>query len=295
MRILLTGHKGFIGSYLHEALIESGHVVFGADKKNGKQENILNIETSPYFKWLAKQKIEIVVSLAAIARVRDSVENPNLAMENIQILYNMMEFARKNKIKKLLFTSSRETYGNINIKNYTELEARHYNCESPYAMSKLCGEAMIVAWNKCYNMKGVVVRLSNVFGKNDPNDRFVPRMFKLIPKNKPVEIYGKDKVLDFTYIDDCVMGIMQVIKNFDKLSKQELPIFNLAYGKGERLVDVAEYIKKKFNSKSKIRIKKNYVGEVVYYKADISKIKKLIGFKPRFNAYQGIDAMIDAK
>ena len=294
MRICLTGSRGFIGYYLLEKLRNEGHTVFEVDKKNGKDQDILN-KDSKYFKWLGKQKIDLIINLAAIARVRDSVEDPNLAMENIQIIYNMMEFARKNKIKKFLFSSSRETYGNINIKSYKELEARHYNAESPYAMSKLCGEAMIIAWNKCYNMKGIILRLSNVFGKNDPNDRFIPRMFKLIPKNKSVEIYGKDKVLDFTYIDDCVSGILQVIKNYDKLAKQEVPIFNLAYGRGEKLVDVAQYIKDKFNSKSKINILKNHVGEVVYYKADISKINKLIGFKPKFNVYQGIDEMIDAK
>ena len=190
MRILLTGNRGFIGTYLHHALSEQGYAVFGADKKSGKQEDILNIDKSSYFKWLAKQKIDLIINLAAIARVRDSVENPNLAMENVQIIYNMMEFARKNKIKKFIFASSRETYGNADIKNYTEIEARHYNAESPYAMSKLCGEAMIIAWNKCFNMKGIVIRLSNVFGLHDPNDRFIPRMFKLIPKNNPVEMYG---------------------------------------------------------------------------------------------------------
>src|SRR3990167_3039422 len=252
MKILLTGSRGFIGYYLLEKLRNEGHTVFEVDKKNGKDQDILN-KDSKYFKWLGKQKIDLIINLAAIARVRDSVEDPNLAMENIQIIYNMMEFARKNKIKKFLFSSSRETYGNINIKSYKELEARHYNAESPYAM------------------------------------------FKLIPKNKSVEIYGKDKVLDFTYIDDCVSGILQVIKNYDKLAKQEVPIFNLAYGRGEKLVDVAQYIKNKFNSKSKVNILKNHVGEVVYYKADISKINKLIGFKPKFNVYQGIDEMIDAK
>src|SRR3990167_9104756 len=109
-KILLTGSRGFIGTYLHEALINRGYIVFGADKKNGKQEDILNIDNSSYFKWLAKQKIDLIINLAAIARVRDSVENPKLAMENIQIIYNMIEFARKNKIKKFIFSSSRETY-----------------------------------------------------------------------------------------------------------------------------------------------------------------------------------------
>ncbi|MEK6878044.1 MAG: NAD-dependent epimerase/dehydratase family protein, partial [Nanoarchaeota archaeon] len=271
-KIVLCGSSGFIGSYLLEALRNEGYIVYEVDKKNSKEQNILNINSN-FFKWLSSvvDKNTIVIQAAAIARVRDSVISPILAMENINILYNVTEWARQNKITKILFTSSRETYGNADIKNYTEIEARHYNAESPYAMSKLCGEAMIIAWNKCFNMRGIIVRLSNVFGHHDPNDRFIPRMFKLIPKNKPVEIYGKNKEMDFTYIDDCVSGILTAVKNYDKLSKQELPIFNIASGKSAKLWDVAKYIKEKCNSKSPIKLLKNHIGEVVYYRADISR------------------------
>lgn len=293
MTILITGNLGFIGRYLHEALRKKGHIVFGADKKNGKQENILRIDSSGYFEWLSKQNIDLIINLAAIARVRDSVEDPSLAMENVQIIYNMLEFTRKNKIKKFIFSSSRETYGNADIKNYKEIEARHYNAESPYAMSKLCGEAMIIAWNKCFGMKGIVLRLSNVIGEYDDNPRFIPLMLNKIPKGKDVEIYGKDKVLDFTDIYDAVDGILTTIKNYDKLSKQKLPIFNVAYGKGEKLVNVAQYIKKKYKSKSKIKIKKNFIGEVVKYTADITKFNKLTRWKPTTNVYQTIDRIIE--
>jgi len=293
MHCVVTGAQGFIGKYLCETLVKEGHIVIEVDKKNSKEQNILNINSS-FFKWLAKQKIDLIINLAAIARVRDSVENPDLAMENVNIIYNMMEFARKNKIKKFIFSSSRETYGNIDIRSYKEIEGRHYNAESPYAMSKLCGEAMIIAWNKCYKMKGIIIRLSNVFGNHDPNDRFIPRMFNKIPKGKTVEIYGKDKAMDFTDIDDCISGIISIIKNYNKLSKEKLPIFNVAYGRAEKLLDVAQYIKDKLGSKSKIRIKKNHVGEVVYYKAEISKFQKLTGWKPKYTVYQGIDKMLES-
>ena len=159
-------------------------------------------------------------------------------------------------------------------------------------MSKLTGESRIIAWNKCYGMKGIILRLSNVFGNGDPNDRFIPRMFKNIPKGKDVEIYGKDKTMDFTYMDDCISGILSVVKNYNKLAKEPMPIFNLAYGKAYKLLDVAQYIKDKFKSKSKIKIKKNHIGEVVYYKADISKFQKLTGWKPEVNVYKGIDKML---
>lgn len=291
--IVLTGSEGFIGTYLLEKLEQEGHNVFGVDKKNTVEDDILTMDESPYFKWLSKQKIDLIIHLAAIARVRDSVEDPDLAMENVQIIYNMMEFARKNKIKKFIFSSSRETYGNITIPKYTEIQARHYNAESPYAMSKLAGESMIIAWNKCYGMKGIILRLSNVFGNGDPNDRFIPRMFDRIPKGKTVEIYGKDKAMDFTYMSDVIEGIMATIKNYNKLSKESSPIFNVAYGKAKKLSFVAEYIKKKINSKSKILIKKNHIGEVVYYKADISKFNKLTGWKPRVSVEQGIDKMLE--
>ena len=76
------------------------------------------------------------------------------------------------------------------------------------------------------------------------------------------------------------------------MGRDKLPIYNLAFGKGEKLVDVARYIKNKYKSKSKIIIKKNHIGEVVRYTACIDKIKKFTGWKPTTDVYQTIDRII---
>ncbi|OGZ88396.1 MAG: hypothetical protein A2463_00565 [Candidatus Staskawiczbacteria bacterium RIFOXYC2_FULL_32_10] len=109
-------------------------------------------------------------------------------------------------------------------------------------------------------------------------------------KNKEkVEIFGKNKLLDFTYIDDCVDGIIKSIEKFDKVKNNT---FNIASGKGQKLIDVAKIIKKELKSKSKILLRANRTGEVVKYVANISKAKKMLEYKPIFEIKKGLSLSI---
>jgi UDP-glucose 4-epimerase len=292
--ILITGSSGFIGQYLVEKLKKEGYIVYEIDSKNGKDQNLLNIN-SKYFKWLENclRPNAVICHLAARSMVRHSVEDPDLSLENMGSTYNVLEFARRKKIKKIIFASSREVYGNQELKTCKETDSRTWFTESPYSASKSCGEAMLAAYKTCYGIDYVTVRLSNVFGLNDPNDRFIPRLFEWLPENKKFEVYGKDKKMDFTYIDDCIDGFMVTIKNFKKLANQEIPIYNIAYGKSEKLLDVALYLKELFNSKSKIKVTKNHTGEVVKYQANINKFKKLTGWTPKYNVFKGLQKMYE--
>lgn len=293
MTILLTGNKGFIGSYLEPKLKELGHAVYGVDKKSSKKQDLRYPWKSGFFKRLSEKKIDLIIHLAAVSMVRVSVDNPDVALENIQTTFNVLEFARKNKIKKIIFSSSREVFGNQEDFILKEDQSRSWLVESPYAASKLTGEDLMAAYKKCFGINYVTVRLSNVFGLNDPNDRFIVRLFQGLPNNKPFEVYGAEKQMDFTFIDDCVNGFMAVVDNFSKLTRNKIPIYNIAYGKSEKLLDVAEYLKKLFKSKSKIKVTKNLTGEVVKYQADISKFQKATKWKPQFSVYDGLNDMYE--
>ncbi len=290
MNTILTGSSGFIGSYLKLKLEELGYAVYGVDKRRSKRQNLLNLDTR-FFRRLSTRKIDLIIHLAARSMVRKSVEYPHLARENFLSTFNILEFARKNKIKKVIFSSSREVFGNLEQKTCKEIDSRTWNVESPYAATKSAGEALFAAYKTCYGIKHVITRFSNVFGLKDANDRFIPRLFRKLPKNETFEVYGKDKAMDFTYIDDLIEGFILIVQNFDKLANQEIPIYNLAYGKSEKLLDVARYAKKLFKSKSKIKVTKNYIGEVVKYQANINKFKKLTNWKPEYNIYKGLQKM----
>ena len=295
-KILITGSSGTIGTRLFEKLLEKNYDVIGFDRNRNKWSGNLN-KLTIIGDLLKKEDIEkiptdidLVVHLAANPRVYDLVVNPDLALENIITTYNVLEFARKNKIKRVVFSSSREAYGNKKEIVSKETDVDIARCESPYAASKIADEVMIYSYFKCYGMDYVVCRFSNVYGMYDQSQRFIPLMLRKMKKNEDIEIFGKDKVLDFTYIDDCVEGIIKCIAKFDNVKNNT---FNIAFGKGSKLIDVAKLIKKNLKSKSRIFLGKNRQGEVVRFIADISKAKKMLGYEPEYSLEDGMKLAID--
>ena len=123
----------------------------------------------------------------------------------------MLEFCRHNDLP-LIFSSSREVYGDIHHYITEETQADFSFTESPYSASKISGEALIYSYARCYGVRYLVFRFSNVYGRYDADiermERVIPLFIRRISRGQPVRVFGKDKVLDFTYIDDCVDGIM---------------------------------------------------------------------------------------
>lgn len=72
-------------------------------------------------------------------------------------------------------------------------------CESPYSASKISDEALVYAYRKCYGIDYSVLRFSNVYNMYNESDRFVPLIIRNMKKNENVAIFGKNKILDFTY------------------------------------------------------------------------------------------------
>lgn len=295
-KILITGSSGTIGTRLFEKLLEKGYSVIGFDKKSNKWHPALdkltiigNLLNQNDIKKIPKD-IDLIIHLAANARVYDLVLKPDLALENIVSTYNVLEFARQNSIKNIIFASSRETYGNRKKIMAKEENADIQLCESPYAASKISGETLIYSYARCYGINYIVCRFSNVYGMYDDSERFVPLMIRLMKKNKDIEIFGKEKALDFTYIDDCVGGIYKCVEKFDEAKNN---VFNIASGRGRKLTDVAEVIKRELGSKSKICIKNNRTGEVIKFVADISKAQKELGYTPKYSFEKAIKLTIN--
>ena len=294
-KILITGSSGTIGTRLFERLLSEGYDIIGFDKKKNKWHKhlqgltILGDLLSKKDIGKIPKDIDLIVHLAANARVYDLIIKPDLALENAVSTYNILEFSRKNKIEKIIFASSREVYGNRYKAVARESEVDLNLAESPYAASKISNEAFIYSYSKCYGMQFAVLRFSNVYGMYDESDRFIPKMIKKMRKNEDVQIFGKDKVLDFTYIEDCVSGIISCIKKFQKAKNS---VFNIASGKGEKLTDVARIIKQEMKSKSKIRIMSERKGEVVKFIADITLSKKVLNYAPKTPFSYGIKSAI---
>lgn len=294
MKILVTGSSGTIGTRLCEKLLSAGHEVIGADwnvcKWNEEVENLridIDLRHKDECDTLPTDS-DLIIHLAANARVYELVEHPERAMDNFIDTFNILEHARKNGIKRMMFASSRETYGNIHLpegEKYTEDKAHFMTCESPYTASKIGGEALFEAYKRCYQIDTIIFRFSNVYGMYDDSIRVVPLFYRQAKAGETLKVFGKDKCLDFTYIDDCVDGIVLAVENFESAKNDT---YNLAFGEGTTIMHLAEKVVELLGSSSTIEATNSRTGEVTHYIADISKAKKAFGYNPKTNFEDGI-------
>lgn len=294
-KILITGSSGTIGTRLCEKLLEKGYEVVGVDwraNKWNKEVEELTLrgdlrEISTFDK--IPSGIDLVVHLAANARVYNLVKDPRLARDNFETTFNTLDFARRSNIKRFIFASSREVYGNSEKVIHCEDEAYVRNCESPYTASKVGGEALVHAYWQCYGIDFVIARFSNVYGMYDDSDRIIPLFIRLAKEGKDLVVFGKAKLLDFTYIDDCVAGILKCIENFTEIKND---VYNIASGKAISILEVAQILQNIMQSSSQIILAENRTGEVVQFSADISKARRVLGYEPQNTITQGVQKAV---
>jgi len=290
--ILVTGSSGTIGTALCESLLARGYQVTGIDIRHNKWNKQIDRLTiigdlrKPNFHTALKKDFDLIIHLAANARVYDLVVRPKLARDNFLMVFNVLEYARVSNVKRMIFASSREVYGNSDNPYRKENEASISSCESPYSATKLGGEALFHSYSYCYDMVPVILRFSNVYGKYDDSNRVVPIFMRRSMNHKSLIVFGERKALDFTYIDDCIDGIVRVVEKFDEVRGNT---FNIASAKGTSILQVADIIKAKTGSNSRIIIKANRTGEVTNFIADITKAKQLLGYNPKVNIQEGIE------
>jgi UDP-glucose 4-epimerase len=296
MKILITGSSGTIGTRLCERLLQTDHEIVCVDWEPNKwikaiDERTLRIDLrdAKAMKQIPSD-IDIIVHLAANARVYELVVEPVRALDNFITLFNMLEYARQNSVKKFIFASSRESYGNIEVEKLTEELASVVNCESPYTASKIGGEALVRSYERCYGIDMLIFRFSNVYGMYDDSVRVVPQFIRNARANKTLTVFGKEKCLDFTYIDDCVNGILLGIEKFEEAKND---VYNLAFGEGATLIHLAEKVIGLMGSSSKIDLQEPRTGEVIRYVADIQKAKRVLGYNPQIPFDEGIEKSVE--
>ena len=303
--LLITGASGMIGTSLCEELIKLGIDFLGLDKVHNQWNSevdkktaiidLLNDNQVNYFiEGLKGQNIDLIIHLAANARVIPVVKNTALGVHNCMMTNQVYWIARELGIKRIFFASSREVYGNELLSAKGDLResfAKHTDCSNQYAASKIYGEALANAYHITDGIDTIIGRFSNVYGQYDMSDRFVPLMIKKLLKNEDITIYGgKEKSMDFTFISDTVNGIIILCKDFDKFKMQEKEsgIYNISSGKTSSLFSAAEYLKKELRSKSKIILEENRKGEPMFYCANIIKAKS-IGYEPKIELHDGLN------
>jgi UDP-glucose 4-epimerase len=182
-------------------------------------------------------------------------------------------------------------YGDIHRYITDESHADFAFTESPYSASKISGEALIYSYAQCYGLRYLVFRFSNVYGRYDVDidrmERVIPLFIRRIAAGEPITVYGAEKVLDFTYVDDCVAGVARGVELLVGGGAANQTI-NLAYGQGNTLVAMAETIGAALGVAPRLMLAPPRVGEVTHYVADIARARALLGYAPRVPLEEGI-------
>jgi UDP-glucose 4-epimerase len=300
MRVLITGSSGQIGTNVGLALLDRGDEVVGLDlRPNTWTDRIptvrCDLNSVPPGQLPADGRFDVVLHLAAHAKVFELVEQPQRAMENVEVLFRVLEYCRQRSTP-VIFGSSREVYGDIRRHVTEESQADFVVAESPYSASKIAGEAFIYSYAECYDLPYLVFRFSNVYGRFDCDlerlERVIPLFIRRIAAGEPIVVYGRDKVLDFTYVDDCTTGVVRAIDALveRRVSQQTI---NLAYGQGATLVDLVNLISLALRREPNVRYEPSRSGEVTRYVADITKARQLLQYEPQVPLTAGVPRAIE--
>jgi UDP-glucose 4-epimerase len=301
VKILITGSSGQIGTNLALRLQRDGHDVFGVDKRQNTWtdafQTLLQDLAGHYPAFpggiggVEYPEADAVVHLAAHARVHQLVAQPHRALENTVMTFNVLEYARGLGLP-VVFSSSREVYGDIHrFEEYDESVADFAYTESTYSASKISGEAFVYSFARCYGLPYLVFRFSNVYGRFD-NDlhrmvRVMPLFIHRLLRGEPITVFGRDKTLDFTYVEDCVDGIARGVAALVE-GRVVNETVNLAYGEGNTLVHMAELIAAELGVEPDMTIEPSLLGEVTRYVADITKARTLLDWEPQTPLAEGI-------
>ena len=305
MNILITGGAGFIGSNLVEKLIFKGYnpIILDIVREPNNIKNLndrfmyyqSDIRNKSNLENLFKEyKIDGIIHLAAVSRVIWGQENPNLCFDintnGTRILFESLK--KSNQKPWFIFGSSREVYGESSDLPVCE------SCKkipiNIYGETKIMGEHIVKEYTKELGLKSVILRFSNVYGnERDILDRVLPRFILAALKGKDIYIHGGNQLIDFTYIDDTVNGIIKTIYFLDnKLNKGSNEDFHLLTGHGTTLQNAIKIISQNTDNGFDIEITEPRKYDVNRFYGNPDKAKRKLNFEAEILPKDGIPATI---
>ena len=299
--ILVTGGAGFLATHLIPKLIKEGHDVTVITRHKPKINNLKHIQADfSDEKRMATllKKTDVVFHLAAMVGVDRCRLNPEEVMKtNYEDTKKFINLCVKMKIKKFMFTSSSEVYGNsidIPYKEDGKLEP-----VSTYGKTKVFVEKYLKDTTNESSMQVGIVRLFNVYGPYQRKSFVVPIFIDLALNNKNLTILGDGKQIRcFTYVSDATKGIIKLFK-YDKSNYE---IINIGCKQKYTINDVAKIVLKCI-PKSQSRIEYKEYGkdgireaflEIIRRIPCVEKAKKLFNFEAKTTLKEGVNLMVSA-
>ena len=307
MKYYITGINGFIGFTLAKKLSELGHEVTGIDNMNHYYDVALKTARNRILKdeykvrsyygnvlsnsdldhTFSKEKPDVVIHLAAYAGIRNSLENPNLYINNnIYGTQNLINVCEKYGVEKVLYASTSSVMANNNIWPWNEQE-RLGDMLSPYAYTKQSNEHQF----KISRIKNTVgLRFFTVYGPWGRPDMALFTFANKIVKKEAIDIYNYgDMKRDFTYVDDIVQGIFGLLEEIPEGDE----IYNIGYGKQVGLMEFITEIEENLGRSAEKNFLPMHPADSKETWADISKLVNRTGYDPKTSVVEGVKEFID--
>lgn len=316
-RYLITGGAGFIGFHLTKRLLTEGADVIGFDNLNDyydvklkedrlqilQQMSAVNGNGSYRFvkgdladketvmQLFAEYKPQIVVNLAAQAGVRYSIDHPDSYIQsNIIGFYDILEACRHYPVEHLLFASSSSVYGG-NTKIPFSTQDKVDEPVSLYAATKKSDELMAHCYSKLYGIPATGLRFFTVYGPMGRPDMAYFSFSQKIMHGETIKIFNHgDMMRDFTYVEDIVTGIMNMLNNppADNGKGAHYKIYNIGNNSPEKLMYFVEILEKELGKTAQKEFLPMQPGDVYQTYADVSELTKDFGFKPSTSLQEGL-------
>jgi UDP-glucuronate 4-epimerase len=311
MKILVTGHAGFIGMHVCEALLARGHRVVGIDNFNDyysvelKRARHARLEAHGHFaghagdvcdretlqRLFANERPDVVCHLAAQAGVRYSLTNPYAYGENnVQGLICVLEACRRHGAGRLVYASSSSVYGGNTKLPFSETDPVEHPV-SLYAATKRAGELIAHSYTHNSGLPTVGLRFFSVYGPWGRPDVAMWLFTEAMLQGKPIQVFNHGKMQrDFTYVDDIVKGVVACLEAKD-LGPYE--IFNIGNHRSEELMRLIELIAAELKVTPQLEFLPMQLGDIPASYADISRIQSRLGFEPSTPIEVGVPKFVD--
>lgn len=313
---LITGGAGFIGFHLSKSLLEKGARVIGFDNLNDyyevslKEDRLAILEKYDKYTFIKgdladnaavisvfqEHRPQIVVNLGAQAGVRYSIDNPEAYMQsNMMGFFYILQACRYFPVEHLVYASSSSVYGG-NEKVPFSTEDKVDEPVSLYAATKKSNELMAHAYSKLYSIPVTGLRFFTVYGPFGRPDMAYYKFTKKIMANEPIQIYNNgDMYRDFTYIDDIVRGIENILCNPPQKNAKgaAYKLYNIGNNKPEKLMDFIETLEKCLGKTAVKEYLPMQPGDVYQTYADVSDLMRDYDFKPDTSIQEGLTRFVE--
>ena len=294
MKALVTGGAGFIGSNVVKKFLSEGFEIRVLDNlSSGYLENLfgLNVEfvegdiCNPETVLNACAGVDVVVHLAASVGRQRSLDDPQRDSEvNLLGTVNVLEGMRKHGVKRIVYSSSAAIFGELVTDTIDEEHPQ--NADSPYGVSKLAAEKMILAYRGIYGIECVCLRYFNIYGVHQRFDLYgnvIPIFAKRVFANEPITIYGDgEQTRDFLNVSDVANA------NYLAAVSKQSGVFNLGSGSSITINHLADMIVRLTGRQTPVVYAPVRPADVRHCKANATKAREGLGFEASIPLESGL-------